>query len=86
MCGFKCDGQSRGGVQVAGGGGAAGAKDLLRHKAIKALVVETDERRFARDLENMKTHGYAARSWGGVLIQSVKKGFYGNVLVVPEGS
>ena len=75
-------------LDMEGGEEAAlrGARELLERKAIKALVVETDEGRFDRDCANMKSQGYEARTWGGVLLQRVKKGFYGNVLFVPEQS
>jgi len=75
-------------LDMEGGEEAAlkGARDLLKRKAIRALVVETDETRFGRDSENMKAHGYEARTWDGVLLHRVKKGFYGNVLFVPEDS
>ena len=75
-------------LDMEGGEEAAlrGAKDLLRRKAIKALVVETDEKRFGRDSENMKAHGYQAREWTGSVLREVRKGFYGNILFVPQGS
>lgn len=75
-------------LDMEGGEEAAlkGARGLLDRKAIKALVLETDEKRFGRDRENMKAQGYEAFTWGGALLQRVKKGFYGNVLFVPQGS
>lgn len=75
-------------LDMEGGEEAAlrGARELLERKAIKALVLETDEERFERDYENMKAQGYESRTWGGARLQRVKKGFYGNVLFVSEGS
>ena len=75
-------------LDMEGGEEAAlkGARGLLKRKAIKALVVETDEKRFGRDSENMKAHGYQAREWTGSVLREVRKGFYGNILFVPEGS
>jgi len=75
-------------LDMEGGEEAAlkGARGLLNRKAIKALVLETDEKRFGRDGENMKAHGYQAREWRGSVLREVRKGFYGNILFVPEGS
>jgi len=63
-----------------------GARALLKRKAIKALVVETDEKRFQNDRENLKAQGYEAVNWNGTSLKHVSKGFYGNVLFVPQGS
>ena len=75
-------------LDMEGGEEAAlkGARGLLDRKAIKALVLETDEKRFGRDSENMKAHGYQAREWTGSVLREVRKGFYGNILFVPHGS
>ena len=75
-------------LDMEGGEEAAlkGARDLLKRKAIRALVVETDEKRFGRDIDNMKVQGYEARTWTGALLKKVKKGFYDNILFVPEES
>lgn len=63
-----------------------GARSLLKKQAIRGLVVETDDKRFERDCENMKTFGYEGRHWNGARMKKVRPGFYGNVLFVPEGT
>lgn len=75
-------------LDMEGGEEAAiqGARSLLKKQAIRALVVETDEKRFERDCESMKNYGYEVRHWNGARMKKVRPGFYGNVLFVPEGS
>ena len=69
-------------LDMEGGEEAAiqGARELLEKKRIRALVVETDERRFQRDCENMKKYGYEPRSWRGGQLKGLRRNFYGNVL------
>jgi len=75
-------------LDMEGGEEAAikGASKLLGKRAIRALVVETDEKRFERDCESMKDYGYEVRLWNGARMKKVPPGFYGNVLFVPEGT
>jgi len=75
-------------LDMEGGEEAAiqGASGLLKKKAIRALVMETDEKRFERDCESMKDYGYGVRHWNGAQMKKVRPGFYGNVLFLPEGT
>ena len=75
-------------LDMEGGEEAAiqGASGFLKKQAIRALVVETDEKRFERDCENMKSYGYEVRHWNGAYMKKVRPGFYGNVLFLPEGT
>lgn len=72
-------------LDMEGGEEAAllGADKMMRRKAIRSLVLETDDTRFERDINLMQSFSYQAMKWNGAKLKTVKKGFYGNILFQP---
>ncbi len=71
-------------LDMEGGEEAAlrGAEELFQRRAIEALVMETDERRFPEAVTLMKERGFSCFAWNGRPLTKVKKKFFGNVLFI----
>jgi len=69
-------------LDMEGGEEAAlrGAEELFRQRAIEALVMETDEKRFPEAVAFMQARGFSCYSWDGTPMMKVPRKFFGNVL------
>lgn len=69
-------------LDMEGGEEAAlrGAERLFQKKAIEAIVMETDGKRFLDVVEVMKKRGFACCTWQGKTLERVADNFFGNVL------